>query len=215
MADITHADVATMALLRAERKEAAKEGWSSHWLDLPRNRQIFSEEQLTALSQLPEIYLPAAEKDLDSLREATGRLASATIALLGLPQTVAAFEAHFVGLLRPPGKEQQALTPGSYQALTAHTIVWLEGTSVAPRAWALFALSLAACRFSPYFSSEKQRLRLERIELAGLCRRPSGVEQVSRWTTRTPAAGTALVELELPLAGTSTYPVRFGGPQVF
>ncbi len=214
--DVTHPDVAVAALLRHERKEAAKEGWSSHWQDLPKNRQVFGQAHLAVLSVLPEIYFPSTEADLDLLRDAVVRIATAAIALTALPPTTDAIEKHMVSIIRSgPGRELQALQPATYDLLTTLTAVWLEATSPTPRARALFKLAVWACRFSLFFAGDKQRARLERIELAALCTRPSGSSQVSRWASKAPQGGAALAEHELPLAVPCRYPVRVAGPALF
>ncbi len=80
--------------------------------------------RLDALAVLPEIFLPAAEKELDTLREAVVRLSSAVIAILDLAPSVPAFEAHFLGILRAgPGRELQALSPGTYQNVHNSTVI--------------------------------------------------------------------------------------------
>ena len=208
-------DATTALLLRHERKELEEGGWSSHHHAPRRMSELFSAAQLETLAVLPEVFVPSDEKDLEGIREACRPLATAAAVLMQLTDR-AALEEHFLRLLRTgPGRELAAFSPATFRQISSDVTVWLETATPTLRARALLALTLQALRLSPAFSGERQRARLDRLDIHVDAVRPMSSAQVGRWLARTVPTGSTVTELERPLQGSSALPVRAAGPALF
>ncbi len=206
----TPSDASVAAILARDEERVLASGplWCSHTIPTRAGLDIFTSAQRNVLLSLPCLSLLRAEADFDETRLTIRHLADAAIALQP-HRSIEAIESHLLALMRRGGRDEAAVTPERFLSLRS-AMNLLNSTA---RCQALFDLAIFALRVQPAYA--KNGARLDRIVIASLSVQPGSCKQVTRWTSKSLAAGQLPAEAEIPLVVASVLPVRVAGPQIF